>query len=357
MVTKVPEQAPSKRLKRDASTLLQEEDEAVQASPPRRRSTRSISARQGEGRFKSNVESVVVDDTSDDEEEEEVSSSGTEQGRRSPSRSRRGLHDGAHGKTSKDYRSMQATDVVECPSCQHTFTYRALNIHLDKGTCKPGDPEPSLQERGLPAPQPSRSSGNGWFNNKSQGPSGKLTPENTTASQSFTPRKKLVRPNYDMLKGADLKRMLDEWRLGTTGERKRMVERHRKWINLYNANLDASERMRKSDAVLRKELQMWEHAQDEALQSGAASGVTEKKAKTWALDHRDDFDRLARQARESHLRDRGKHQVKSDDGHPDRAEDGSVKVNGSTQQEANSDHQCTAEGVGSPTQMRQLEVG
>lgn len=213
-----------------------------------------------------------------------------------------------------------ASDMVECPLCGHSFTLVALNRHLDKGTCQPGDPEPSPQERGLPiAPREANGTTSGragWFQKQQSASSGSGAGSSTlegssgtfvlspSPSMSAAPRKKLVRPNYDMVKLPDLKRLLEEHRLASSGDRKRLVERHRMWANLFNANLDASEKMRKTESQLRRELETWERAQDHALHH---CGVSEKRAKTWTTDYADDFRRLAQQARESHLRNRLKH--------------------------------------------------
>lgn len=252
------EDNPRKRQKSDP-------DSYTRQSPPRRRSARNHRS----SKASNGIESVVIEDSGSDVPDDE------------------GQDDAS--KTSKDYRKMEANDMVECPLCQYTFTLVALNRHLDKGTCSPGDPEPSPQERGL-------------HTSKTNGPSPAWFQK--PAQCAVQPKKKIVRPNYDMLKQSELKRVLEEFRLSTNGERKRLVDRHRFWTNIYNANLDASERMRKSDMQLRRDLEAWERAQDLAIQSG---GLSEKKTKAWALDHQDDFRRLAMQARMSHQHDRSKH--------------------------------------------------
>jgi E3 ubiquitin-protein ligase RAD18 len=214
---------------------------------------------------------------------------------------------------SKDYRKLAADDLQACPICKHTFTLRMLNVHLDKMTCSEHDPPPSAQERGLPSSgTASNHPSGGVASSSSQGgvswfkKSGAKV-RNGSDVPLATPRKKLVRLNYDMAKPADLKRALDEWRLSTSGERKRLIERHRRWVNIFNANLDASEKMRKTEATLRQELQVWERSQDDILRNSAASSVSERKVKTWTTDHKDEFARLAAQARQSHMRDRSKH--------------------------------------------------
>lgn len=276
------------------------------SSPQLRRSKRSTSARNGEA--KSYAEHINLDESSHDEFEEiQESDIEVEPSMQQPQQTDTSV--------AKDYRQIGASDMVQCPMCQHTFTYRALNIHLDKGTCSINDPEPSPKERGITASNnqgnSSATSTSTWLKS-SGGSNGLVSPRTTDPISNTTQgfkhfkedrRKKLVRPTYDILKINDIKKLLRDWQLNSSGnDRKRMVDRHRKWINLFNANLDASEHMRKSNAILRKELEQWERAQDEI-----GSGISEKRAKTWAMDHKMDFETLAKQARETHMRDRSKH--------------------------------------------------
>lgn len=68
--------------------------------------------------------------------------------------------------------------------------------------------------------------------------------------------------------------------LSTTGQRDRLVERHRQWVNLYNANLDAAPALREPVSSLRRQLQVWERA----LDSDSAKGVSsERQARAWLV--------------------------------------------------------------------------
>lgn len=120
-----------------------------------------------------------------------------------------------------------------------------------------------------------------------------------------------------------------------------MTERLRQWVNLFNANLDASEKNRKSLWSLQRDLQEWERGQDAAERSKSKGGaLPEKKAKTWAVslqslgrcvealtsatqsDNSDQFAQLIAQARVSNQQNRQAHHRAPD------AESGSSK-NGS----------------------------
>lgn len=189
----------------------------------------------------------------------------------------------------------------------HHFTLVALNQHLDKGTCQPGDPEPSLKERGLPTVQGSNPStaagGSSWFQ-RSNMPSNHILSNKQSQSPLQQARKRLARPNYSFVKEAEIRKMLEEYRLATAGSKERLIERHRQWVTLYNANLDASERIRKSDVGLRKDLAEWERGQDDGQKKAKAKAkaMTEEKAKAWEQANSNHFKDLERKARESYLK-------------------------------------------------------
>lgn len=125
-----------------------------------------------------------------------------------------------------------------------------------------------------------------------------------------TTRKRLTRPNYALTKDKDLRSKLEEHRLSTSGTREKLIERHRQWVNLFNANLDASAKVQKPDSALRKELAEWERAQDEAAAQKsrhAAVSSSDKRAKAYAAANRDQFRMLSEQAKMSHLKNKEAH--------------------------------------------------
>ena len=73
-----------------------------------------------------------------------------------------------------------------------------------------------------------------------------------------------------------------------------MVERHRHWVNLYNANLDAAPALRASLSSLRKQLMQWERSQGEMT---AKNVPTEKQAKAWLKANQHAYTDLIAQAR------------------------------------------------------------
>lgn len=171
---------------------------------------------------------------------------------------------------------------------------RALDKHLDKG-CSPGDPEPSAAERGIPS-KPQSNSSAGWFSR----PSG--------SQASSRPAKKLLRPQYGMMKEKELTKLLQDASLPFSGPKERLVERHRQWVNLFNANLDASENLRKSTQSLKRDLAEWDRGMDAADKLRAKGGaITAGKAKGWAKKNEPQFRELTLAARVSNEKNKAAH--------------------------------------------------
>lgn len=117
-----------------------------------------------------------------------------------------------------DYREIPDELPVQCPICARELAAAALNTHLDLG-CE--SPAPKLDE------------------------------------------KRLTRPQYQLKNERDLRKLLQGVGLASTGPRDRLIERHRQWVNLYNANLDAAPSRRASVQNLKGQLAAWERAQDD----------------------------------------------------------------------------------------------
>jgi E3 ubiquitin-protein ligase RAD18 len=199
--------------------------------------------------------------------------------------------------------------MVDCPVCSHSFTLVALHQHLDKG-CNPGDPEPSPKDRGLPTVKGVATTGGGssWFQRPSNTSSSKN--DGSTTGGSPAPRKKLARPNYSFVKDPEIRKLLEEFKLATSGSKERLVDRHRHWVSLYNANLDANEKLQKNDVQLRKEMAVWERGQEEGLKRSKSkmASMTEEKAIAWQESNEAQFRDLEKKARETHFKNKAAHQ-------------------------------------------------
>ncbi|KAK0559729.1 E3 ubiquitin-protein ligase rad18 [Tilletia horrida] len=186
---------------------------------------------------------------------------------------------------------MKATDVAPCPICNQDFTLAKLNVHLDKGC----DGSKSAPE---PSPSTSRSA---WFTR----PNGENSSFRNGGKAPFEGAKKMVRPQYVGKSDRDMKKMLQQERLPTGGTHQRMVARHRQWVNIFNANLDAAPAKRQTEAQLRRALSEWDRGKDEEERNRARGGViSSDKAKSWANDHKSEFAQLVERARSSHAKNK-----------------------------------------------------
>ncbi|CDU25615.1 related to postreplication repair protein uvsH/nuvA [Sporisorium scitamineum] len=192
-------------------------------------------------------------------------------------------------------RELKADDPVECPICRHKFTVTALNRHLDSARCYDGFPEPSAEERGL-APKPAKTTSS-WFTKNASAASPST---NSDATSSMANEKRLVRPQYNLKSERDLRKLLDDAGLPTSGDKEKMVERHRQWINIWNANLDST-KARRTPAQLRKDLAAWERTKASAKDHSAH---VDRQKTTWIKSNKSQFDDLIQRAKMGAIKDK-----------------------------------------------------
>ncbi|KAJ4301534.1 E3 ubiquitin-protein ligase rad18 [Kalmusia sp. IMI 367209] len=115
---------------------------------------------------------------------------------------------------------------------------------------------------------------------------------------SAPPPTRLSGLQYSMLNEKNMRKKLQELGIPTWGTKPLMIKRHQEWLNLYNANCDASETVRKSKRDLLKELDEWERTQ------GGSAGTKESHimrkdfdGQTHATTHKSQFDDLIANAR------------------------------------------------------------
>lgn len=187
-------------------------------------------------------------------------------------------------------RELKADDLVECPICSHKFTLSALHRHLDSVSCYPGFPEPSPEERGL-APKSAKPSSSSWLT--------LATIHSDATSSMAASEKRLHRPQYNLKSDRDLRKLLDDAGLPTSGDREKLVERHRQWVNLWNANLDST-KARRSTLQLRKELAAWERAKWSAKDHSA---LVDRQKTSWIQSNKSQFHSLIEKARIGAIKD------------------------------------------------------
>lgn len=101
-----------------------------------------------------------------------------------------------------------------------------------------------------------------------------------------------------MMKEGALRKKLQELGIPNWGNKDLMRRRHIEWLNIYNSNCDADEKVRRPKRQLLKELDEWETTQ------GGRADVKESKVMRkdfdgsgYAKSHKTDFDGLIAQAR------------------------------------------------------------
>lgn len=189
------------------------------------------------------------------------------------------------------------------------MTLSVLNQHLDKGC------EASESTRSPRNGITSAGKGN-WFQK----------PSKVNAKINAAPRNKLPRPNYNVMKEAEIRKMLVDLQLSKNGSKDRVIERHRQWVTLYNANLDASPKVQKTDLQLRRELAEWDRAFDESQRK--QKSMNEEATKAYQEVNQGQFNDLIKTARASHARNKAAHQQKATQ--EERSSDSSQRKPGSS---------------------------
>lgn len=118
-------------------------------------------------------------------------------------------------------------------------------------------------------------------------------------SQNTRPQDRINELNYSMMKEAALSKKLKELGLPNWGSKQLMINRHREWVNIWNANCDSiSPRSRRE---LLHDLDTWERTQGgRAPQVNGLSSTIMRKdfdGDAYSRRHRDEFSRLIEDAK------------------------------------------------------------
>ncbi|KAG9318183.1 hypothetical protein JVU11DRAFT_262 [Chiua virens] len=151
--------------------------------------------------------------------------------------------------TEVDHWIADPESLVECPICGTSVEFQLINTHMDGPDCgrKAGS-------KGNDQSKPSATAQ--WsmvFNNKSKKGKTKYDSDPEDAME------RLPKASYDVLKDKRLKDLLSANKLPVNGDRNARIARHRRWVMMYNANLDKSTG-RKTATELRAELKTWEES-------------------------------------------------------------------------------------------------
>ncbi|KAI5822318.1 hypothetical protein K523DRAFT_257174 [Schizophyllum commune Tattone D] len=194
-------------------------------------------------------------------------------------------------------------DPIDCPVCHKLVKFKNVNSHIDSN-CK----RLILTSKPIKASTSTSSSSNAFSKLMPSGKSrGKHKEDDNDAP--------LPKVSYDTLKDKKIRELLAEEKLPTTGDRATCVERHKKWVMIFNGNLDRSASNRKSRAQLVKELKNWE----ETIKPKSSKKPAVENAEAYVRNHNDDFKRLVEQARASRPK---KERDSTQDPQPEVVEDG-----------------------------------
>ncbi|CDH54000.1 e3 ubiquitin-protein ligase rad18 [Lichtheimia corymbifera JMRC:FSU:9682] len=168
--------------------------------------------------------------------------------------------------------------LVSCPICEQRMKQAVINAHLDR--CMRGDSSfiPSVNSSSSRA-APSPGSGFSSFHRQTQ-------------RQAEPYGKKPVKLVYDMLKEKDLRRILKDLNLPDSGDKQMLVWRHREYLTLYYANLDAAQPV--SGTSLIQRLQSAENAywNNQSRERPSSSDLEEHNRR-----YKDEFTRMIEETR------------------------------------------------------------
>ncbi|KAL7422752.1 E3 ubiquitin-protein ligase rad18 [Cryptotrichosporon argae] len=181
------------------------------------------------------------------------------------------------GSASSDIQELTEEDQAPCPLCAAQMPIGAIPLHIDRG-CEPVKTKP----KGVGGNQKSD-----W----------KKVFSGATGKSKDPELKRITKPNYSLASPADLRALLTEHGVPSTGDKDALVARVQQWIVLYNANLDRAQP--RALSALRAQLADAESARRRDREKGRDEAVKELGTKEglerYAVDKRVEFERLRRE--------------------------------------------------------------
>lgn len=119
--------------------------------------------------------------------------------------------------------------------------------------------------------------------------------------------KKIPAENYHAMSDAKLKRSLQDCGLSKSGNRNRLIARHKEWTHQYNTNAESSQP--KSIYDLRRIVDEWDRTQDRQARSGLQTTLKDLDNANYETRHKDEFAELTELARVSMKKRQGRSTV------------------------------------------------
>jgi E3 ubiquitin-protein ligase RAD18 len=117
------------------------------------------------------------------------------------------------------------------------------------------------------------------------------------------PEDRINELNYGMMNPTQLSKKLKEQGISNAGSKQLMINRHREWVNIWNANCDSS--TPRSRRELLRELDIWERTQgSKAPQGNGLTNTVMRKdfdGDAYAKRHHDEFSRLIADAKRKNM--------------------------------------------------------
>lgn len=86
-----------------------------------------------------------------------------------------------------------------------------------------------------------------------------------------------------MLKDKQIRDLLAEHELPTTGDHTTLVARHQRWVSIYNANVDRNPQYRRRVSELRAELRKWEKEREAGLKKSSKDAAMQVNVKEYRV--------------------------------------------------------------------------
>ncbi|KAH0830313.1 hypothetical protein J3R83DRAFT_1682 [Lanmaoa asiatica] len=224
---------------------------------------------------------VCVAGPSKPDESSEIADSSPLQAKSARKASRRPTHvEPSSDPREEEILSVQPDSLVECPVCGDSVEFQVINTHMDGPDCG----QKLLSKDNNPSNPNAKTQWSKLLGSKSK--KGK----NKDNSDLDDTMERLPKVSYDVLKDKALRELLSSQHLPVNGDRNTRIARHRRWVMMYNANLDKTT-CHKTLRELRLELRTWEEGQ-----KGPKFVVEDTSAHE--ASHREEFSRLIEEARQ-----------------------------------------------------------
>ncbi|KZV70607.1 hypothetical protein PENSPDRAFT_579153 [Peniophora sp. CONT] len=175
-------------------------------------------------------------------------------------------------------------ELVPCPVCTKPTRIADMDAHIGNG-CKTTSLKPTTK--------PATKQSDAWSKIFDGGNGKGKTKKRSDNDDDYLPK-----VSYNMLKDKQIRDLLAEQELPTTGDHTTLVARHQRWVSIYNANVDRNPQYRRRISELRAELRKWEKEREAGLKkSSSKEAAMQVNVKEYRRANKAEFDQLVAQAR------------------------------------------------------------